>query len=260
MNITATMVKTLREMTGAGMMDCKKALVEANGDMEEASDILRAKGMKTADKKAGRDTNEGLVGILVDGNNIIMTKVNCETDFVARTEGFQNFVTSVLEAGVALDATETIATLGENIKVADVANLTVAGGDGITTATYVHNPLVSNMGTIGVVVHLTGSPSDELAKQIAMHIAASKPKAISVEQLDQKWVEKERTFLINQARESGKPENIIEKMIDGRMKKTLREVTLLDQPFVVNPDQTVGQALDAVGATVLQFSRLEVGE
>ena len=260
MTVTAKMVKDLRQQTGAGMMDCKNALTEADGDMELANDILRKKGMKIADKKSGRDANEGLVGVRVTDNVAYVVEVNCETDFVARTEGFQNFVTGVLDNfGDKIDTTEIIATLGENIKV---SNLSMVPMDTVL-ASYIHNQVVDGMGKIGVVVSLSGTASDELAAlgtQIAMHIAASNPKAVSFGDLDPEFVEKERQIFTEQALESGKPAHIAEKIVEGRMKKMLSEVALLHQPFVVNPDKTVGEILEEAEATVVTFVRTEVGE
>lgn len=260
MTVTAKMVKDLREQTGAGMMDCKNALTEANGDMELANDFLRKKGMKIADKKSGRDANEGLVGVRVTANAAYVVEVNCETDFVARTEGFQDFVNEVLDNfGKKIDTAEIIATLGENIKISNMAMIPMD----TVLASYVHNQVVEGMGSIGVVVSLSGTASDELAdlgKQIAMHIAASNPKAVSSEELDTEFVEKERQIFTEQALESGKPVHIAEKIVEGRMKKMFSEVTLLSQPFVVDLDKTVDQVLNEAEATIVTFVRIEVGE
>lgn len=258
MAITATMVKDLRAMTGAGMMECKNALTEANGDMDIANDILRKRGLKIADKKASRDANQGLIGVFVENNKAVIAEVNCETDFVARTERFQDFMTCVLTGGNT-DTTEVVAKLGENIKVNKIVHVDMD----TVLATYVHNQLVENMGSIGVIVNLKGTASDELAalgKQIAMHIAASNPKAVSVEDLDPVFVANERRLFTEQAEESGKPANIIEKIIEGRMQKALREVTLADQSFVIDPDITVGKVLKNANAEVVSFVRIAIGE
>ncbi len=258
MKITAKMVKELRQMTGAGMMNCKDALTEAEGNMELANDILRKKGLKIADKKAGRDANEGLIGIFADTNKAVVAEVNCETDFVTRTEGFQDFMTCVLTGGYS-DTTEIIAKLGENIKVHQIVHFPTVDA---VLATYVHGEVAPNMGKIGVAVTLRGESNDKLAvlgKQIAMHIAASKPKAVTVKELDSTFIENEKRLLTEQAIESGKPANIVEKMVAGRMQKILREVTLVDQPFVIDPDKTVGKVLEEAGAFVVSFVRLEIG-
>ena len=268
--IKASQVKDLRTMTGAGMMDCKNALTEADGDMDLANDILRKKGMKLVDKKAGRDANEGLVGVHIrqedDGTLCgCIVEVNCETDFVAKNEMFQKFVAdwarrSTMAATInEEELANLISKVGENIKLGSSAM--IKGGP--VMSSYVHNKVAGDLGSIGVLIVLDGEPSEELAStgyEIAMHIAASKPKAVAVENLDPEWVENERRLLTEQALESGKPENIVGKMVEGRMNKVLRAVTLLDQPFVINPDKTVGKVLEEAGATVIGFVRLEVGE
>jgi elongation factor Ts len=272
MSITASMVKELREMSGAGMMDAKKALTETNGDMEAAIDWLRTKGLATAAKKSGRTAAEGLVGVAVDGGTGVAVEVNSETDFVAKNAEFQTMVEAITKAALAkgsvedlLDAdlggksvkdvvTDKIATIGENMSVRRLAKV-----EGDAVASYVHNAAASDMGKIGVLVALKGADNG-IGKQIAMHIAATNPASLSEADLDPALVEREKNVLTEQARESGKPDNIIENMIKGRMKKFYEEVTLLNQKFVINPDVTVGQAAKDAGVEVLGFVRLEVGE
>jgi len=271
MTITASMVKDLREMTGAGMMDAKKALTETGGDMEAAIDWLRTKGLAKAAKKSGRTAAEGLVGVAVKGGTGVAVEVNSETDFVARNPDFQAMVRAIAEAALgvrdleALKAarigdktveetlTEAIARIGENMTLRRMARL-----EGDTVVSYVHNAAAEGMGKIGVLVALKGG--DGIGKQVAMHVAAASPAALSEADLDPAVVEKERQIQIDIARESGKPEAVIEKMIEGRMKKFAAEVTLLGQAFVVNPDLTVAQAAKEAGAEITGFVRLAVGE
>ena len=264
-DITAKMVKDLRTMTGAGMMDCKMALIATKGDMDLAKDELRKNGILIADKKAGRDANEGLVGVRVTQDAAFVVMVNCETDFVARNERFQSFVTEYLERAETQedfgdeDVANVVAEVGENIKlggIETVKQVNVLGG-------YVHGKVADELGTIGVVVSLKGEPTTELgvlAHTIAMHIAAANPKAVDSDSLDPAFIEKERKFLTDQAIESGKPAGIAEKMVEGRMRKMLKEVTLVDQSFVVDPDKTVGEVLKEANAEVVEFVRLAVGE
>jgi len=272
MAITAALVKELRDMTGAGMMDAKKALTANDGNMEAAVDWLRTKGLSQAAKKADRVAAEGLVSIAVDGGKGVAVEVNSETDFVAKNAGFQAMVKEI--TGAALDAsdvealkvamvngksvneliTDNVAKIGENMSVRRLAKI-----EGECVSAYVHNAAVEGMGRIGVLVALTGS-NVEFGRQVAMHIAAINPASLSEADLDQALVEKERNVLTEQARESGKPENVIEKMIEGRMKKYFSEVTLLNQSFVVNPDLTVGAAAKEAGVEILSFIRMEVGE
>lgn len=262
MIITAKMVKDLRTMTGAGMMDCKNALTEADGDMDLANDILRKKGMKLVDKKAGREANEGLVGVLVSENSVAIAEVNCETDFVARNEQFQIFVMNtaraVINLGFPVDVktADIVTALGENIKLGHYSFIDANNHE--TISTYVHGSVGEGVGKIGVAVVHTGD--DDLGRKIAMHIAASKPKAVSVDQLDSEWVENEKRLLTEQAIESGKPEAIVEKMVKGRMNKVLREVCLVDQPFVMDTEKTIGALLEEHEAHVVDFIRIEVGE
>ncbi|WP_425090302.1 translation elongation factor Ts [Tropicimonas sp. S265A] len=272
MAITAALVKELRDKTGAGMMDAKKALTETAGDMEAAVDWLRTKGLSKAAKKSGRTAAEGLVSVAVDGGNAVAVEVNSETDFVAKNAEFQAMVKSFATAalgvsdvealkgaevdGKTIEATLTdkIATIGENMTL---RRMTKLSGD--TVVSYIHNAAAPDMGKIGVLVALNGADNG-IGKQIAMHIAAANPASLSEADLDPAVVEKERQVQIDIARESGKPEQVIEKMIIGRMKKFLSEVTLLGQAFVVNPDLTVADAAKEAGVEVTGFVRMEVGE
>jgi elongation factor Ts len=272
MAITASMVKELRDTTGAGMMDAKKALTETDGDMEAAVDWLRTKGLAKAAKKSGRTAAEGLVAVAVSGGTGVAVEVNSETDFVGKNAEFQEMVAGI--AGVALGAgdldgllaadmggksvadtvTAKVATIGENMSVRRMAKLS---GDNVVS--YVHNAAADGMGKIGVLVATNGG-DDAFAKQVAMHVAAVNPASLSEADLDPAVVEKEKQVQMDIARESGKPEQVIEKMIVGRMKKYMAEVTLVNQAFVVNPDLTVGDAAKEAGAEILGFVRLEVGE
>ena len=267
MAITAAMVKELRDATGAGMMDAKKALTENDGDMEAAVDWLRTKGLAKAAKKSGRTAAEGLVGVAVDGGRGVAVELNSETDFVAKNEDFQAMVGNIARAALGaadLDAlkaadldgktveetvTEAIARIGENMTLRRMASV-----EGDVVASYVHNAAAPDMGQIGVLVALKGADNG-IGRQIAMHVAAANPASLSEADL-----EREKAVLTEQARESGKPEQVIEKMIAGRMKKFLSEVTLLGQSFVINPDQTVAQAAAEAGVEVVGFARLAVGE
>ena len=272
MAITAALVKELRDATGAGMMDAKKALTENDGDMEAAVDWLRTKGLAKAAKKSGRTAAEGLVGVAVSGGAGVVVEVNSETDFVAKNAEFQDMVRAITDAAVgaadldALTATEIggksvsdivtdkIATVGENMSVRRMAKL---GGE--TVAAYVHNAAADGLGKIGVLVAMTGADNG-IGKQIAMHVAATNPASLSEDDLDPALVERERQVLTDQAREGGKPDNIIENMIKGRLKKYYEEITLVNQKFVINPDVTVAQAAADAGVTITGFVRLEVGE
>ena len=272
MAITAAQVKELREMTGAGMMDAKKALTETDGDMEAAIDWLRTKGLAKAAKKSGRTAAEGLVAVAVDGGTGVAVEVNSETDFVAKNGEFQTMVKGIAEAALKVDdvdalaaadlggksvadtLTDKIATIGENMTLRRMAKV-----QGDTIATYIHNAAGTDMGKIGVVVALKGT-DEAFGKQVAMHIAAANPASLSEADLDPAVVEKEKQVQIDIARESGKPEAVIEKMIEGRMKKFMAEVTLLGQQFVVNPDLTVAKAAEEAGVEITGFIRLEVGE
>ena len=272
MAITAAQVKELRETSGAGMMDAKKALTETNGDMDAAMDWLRTKGLATAAKKSGRTAAEGLVAVAVSGGKGVAVEVNSETDFVAKNADFQGMVAKIAAAALNVadvDAlkeasvdgkpvsemiTDAIAKIGENMGVRRMAAVS-----GETVVTYVHNAAADNMGKIGVLVALNGG-SEEFGKQVAMHVAAANPASLSEADLDPAVVEKERQIQIDIARESGKPDAVIEKMIEGRMKKFLGEVTLLGQNFVINPDLTVAAAAKEAGAEIVGYVRMEVGE
>ncbi|MGB3312850.1 MAG: translation elongation factor Ts [Albidovulum sp.] len=272
MAITAQMVKELRESTGAGMMDAKKALTENNGDMEAAVDWLRTKGLAKAAKKSGRVAAEGLVGVAVAGGKGVAVEVNSETDFVAKNEEFQSMVSTIANAALGasdLDAlkvtevdgatvdekvTAAIAKIGENMTLRRMVSVT-----GDVVVSYVHNAAADGMGKIGVLVGLKGADAG-IGKQIAMHIAATSPASLSEADLDPTLVEREKTVLTEQARESGKPDAVIEKMIVGRMAKFFEEVTLLGQKFVINPDVTVAQAAKDAGVEITGFARVAVGE
>ncbi len=276
--ITAEMVKILRERTGAGMMDCKKALTETSGDMEAAVDWLRAKGISKAEKKSGRTAAEGLIGIAPGGHKAVIVEINSETDFVARNEAFQDLVRGVAAVALSTDGkvesvaaatypatgksvadsiTDAIATIGENMALRRSALLEVPHG---TVATYMHNAAGDGIGKLGVLVALKSEGDKEvlysIGRQVAMHIAATNPLAIRPEEVDPAVAERERNVFIEQSRESGKPENIIEKMVEGRMRKFFEEVALLSQAFVMNPDITVGQAIK--DAEKLAGAKIEV--
>jgi len=272
MAITAAMVKELRDSTGAGMMDAKKALTENNGDMEASVDWLRTKGLAKAAKKSGRTAAEGLVAVAVSGGKGIAVEVNSETNFVAKNSDFQAMVAKIANVALtvgdtdALKAadmggktveqavTDAIAIIGENMSVRRMATL-----EGETVVSYVHNAAATDMGNIGVLVAMTGD-NEAFGRQVAMHIAAVNPVSLSEADLDPAVVEKEKSVQIEIARESGKPDAVIEKMIVGRMQKYMAEITLLNQQFVVNPDLTVGAAAAEAGVVITGFSRIEVGE
>ncbi len=285
--ITAALVKELREKTGAGMMDCKKALTEIGGDVEAAIDWLRKNGLAAAAKKAGRVAAEGLVGVVTEGTQGALVEVNSETDFVARNEAFQGFVSQVAE--MALDAggdvaalaaaaypgggtvgaalTGMIGKIGENMSLRRTAALQVSQG---VVAGYVHNQAAPGLGKIGVLVALeSAGDADKLAtfgRQLAMHVAAAAPQAVSAEDVDATALERERSVLAEQARASGKPEDIIEKMVQGRLRKYYEEICLLDQTFVIDNESKVCQAVEAAGkdagapVTVTGFQRFQLGE
>ena len=269
---TAKDVQALRQLTGAGMMDAKKALTETSGDFEAAVDWLRTKGLAKAAKKSDRVAAEGLVAVFVDGPNGVAIEVNSETDFVAKNAEFQEMVKGF--AGVALNCdslealinadfqgkkiseviTDKIATIGENLSLRRIAKIS---GDQVVS--YVHNAAADGMGAIAVLVALKGN-NEEFGRQVAMHIAAANPQALNKDDLDPSIIEREKSVLTEQARESGKPEQVIEKMIDGRMKKFLSEVTLLGQDFVIDPDLTVEAAAKQSGVEILNYIRMAVGE
>lgn len=285
--ITAALVKQLRDKTGAGMMDAKKALVETGGDIDAASDWLREKGILKAAKKADRIAAEGLIGVAASGRSAALVEVNSETDFVARNEGFQKAVREI--AGIALanqgDVTKVahatassggtvnemlqglVATIGENMSLRRAASISVAEG---VVATYLHNVASEGLGKIGVLVALE-SPGDasrltDLGRKVAMHIASMKPLAATTAELDPAVVEKERQILTAQAAESGKPANVIEKMVEGRIRKFYQETVLVEQAFVMDPDVTVGKFIENAGknmgapVTLKGFIKFEVGE
>ena len=286
--ITAAQVKELREKTQAGMMDCKKALQENDGDMEAAVDWLRTKGLAAASKKAGRVAAEGLVTAQTDGKVGAVVEVNAETDFVSRNDQFQEFVSSVgtlalsgdgsLDGLAAMDfpgtgrvvsdeLTQRIATIGENMSLRRVSRLSVENG---VVGSYIHAATAPGLGRIGVLVALSSTADtaalEGLAKQLAMHIAAAAPQSATVEDLDPQTVERERAVLVEQARESGKPENIIEKMVEGRIRKFYEEVVLSEQVWVMDSDLKVKKVLEnatkELGAPVAiaGFTRYALGE
>ena len=288
MSITAAMVKELRDKTGAGMMDCKKALAETDGNMEAAIDWLRTKGIAKADKKSGRTAAEGLIAVASEGNSAVVVEVNSETDFVARNDGFQDLARSIASVALTTDGSvdaigaatvastsksvldtvkDAIAHIGENMSFRRSAKLSVDDG---VVATYVHNAVADGLGKLGVLVAVRSTGNTDvlnaIGRQVAMHIAATNPLALTSEDVDASVAERERNVFIEQARESGKPEAIIEKMVEGRMRKFYEEVALLSQSFVMNPDQTVGEAVKAAaeeaGAPVeiAAFVRFQLGE
>ncbi len=286
--ITAAAVKELRERTGAGMMDCKSALVESDGNLDAAIDLLRTKGLAAAAKKAGRAASEGLIGLKTDGLAGALVEVNSETDFVARNETFQTFVANVtaiaLEVGgdfeqlkavpypgtdrtVEEEATQLVATIGENISLRRSAGLSASKG---LIAEYVHNQVAAGLGKIGVIVALeSDAPADKLAeigKQLAMHICSTAPQSIDVGSIDPAVLERERTVLTEQAKESGRPEDIVAKMVEGRLRKYYEETVLLEQAFVIDTDLKVSQAVDAAAKEagseikIAGFVRFNLGE
>ncbi len=269
MTITASQVKELRERSGAGMMECKKALVETGGDIEAAIEHLRKSGLAKADKKAGRIAAEGVIVEAADAHSAVLVEINCETDFVAKDENFRSFADAVAKSALSVDAVEAllgaeleagetvetrrqqlVAKLGENIQIRRFERVSADGGP---IGAYIHG------GRIGVLVALQGG-SEALARDIAMHVAALNPQFVDADAVPADVLEKEKDILRAQAQDSGKPAEIIEKMIVGRLNKHLAEITLLGQPFVKDSDQTVGQLVKTAGAKVLGFVRLEVGE
>jgi elongation factor Ts len=287
MSISAAQVKELRDLTGAGMMDCKAALNETNGNMEEAVDWLRKKGISKADKKAGRTAAEGLIGVDSGVREAAIVEVNSETDFVARNEQFQEIVRNVAKVALAYGATEAVAvakypgsdksvtdtikdavgTIGENMSFRRSAKLVVPHG---AVATYVHNAVADGLGKLGVLVAIETTGNEHAAKafgrQVAMHVAATNPMALTAEQIDPAAVEREKAIFADQARQTGKPEAIIEKMVEGRLRKFYEEVVLLKQAFVLNPDITVEKALQdaekeiGAPAKISAYLRFALGE
>jgi elongation factor Ts len=285
-NISASLVKELRDKTGAGMMDCKTALGETDGDLEAAVDWLRKKGLAKAAKKAGRVAAEGLIGVVVQGLKGVAVEVNSETDFVARNEQFQGLVKMIaqvaLHAGTEVDAilaakvgdvaaadaiTEAIATIGENMTLRRAASLAVGKG---VIASYVHNSVAEGLGKIGVLVAIeSDGKTDELAtigRMVAMHVAAASPQALDPASLDSALVEREKGVLADKARAQGKPDKVIDKIVESGLKTFYKEVCLLDQPFVHDPSKSVAQALkEAEGKAgapikVANFVRFALGE
>lgn len=286
--VTAALVKQLRDKTGAGMMDCKKALSENDADVEAATDWLRKKGLAAAAKKAGRLASEGLIGVQVEATRGALVEINSETDFVARNEDFQKLVRSVAELApeangnaerlqameipttgrtVTDEITQAVATIGENINFRRTEAIEVDEG---VIGSYVHSQLSPGLGKIGVLVALKSAGAkaevEALGKQLAMHIAAAKPEAVSIDRLDPESVSRERAIYADQARTSGKPDNIIEKIVDGRMRKFYEESVLLEQVFVIDTDVKVKQAIEQVAEkigspiSVADFKRLALGE
>ncbi|ASS93204.1 translation elongation factor Ts [Peribacillus simplex] len=274
MAITAQLVKELREKTGAGMMDCKKALVQTEGDMEKAIDFLREKGIAKAANKGDRIAAEGLTSIVVEGNQAVILEVNSETDFVAKNEGFQNLVKE-LAAFLLANKPESVEaaleqTMENGAKVADHINAAVAKiGEKLTLRRFQVVSKTDNDafgaylhmgGRISVLSVLEGTTDEEAAKSVSMHIAAINPKYISRDQVDASELEREREVLTQQALNEGKPEKIVAKMVEGRINKFYEEICVNEQAFVKNPDQKVGQFVESKGGKIQSFVRYEVGE
>ena len=280
--ITASMVRELRDASGAGMMDCKKALVESGGDMEAAVDWLRKKGLSAAAKKSGRVAAEGLVGTASGPGAAAMVEVNAETDFVARNESFQNFVAEV--AGLALsvgddveklkaatypgtrhstqeELTKLIATIGENMSIRRAKVFRVNNG---TVASYMHNAVKPGLGKIGVLVALEGNGEqnvmEALGRQIGMHVAATRPEALDVNAVDSSALEREKAVLMEQAKASGKPDAVIQKMVEGRIRKYYEEVVLLEQVWVHDGESRVKVVVEKAGLKLAGFQRFQLGE
>ena len=274
MAISAKLVKELREKTGAGMMDCKKALTETDGDIDKAIDYLREKGIAKAAKKADRIAAEGLVHVEINGNEAAIVEINSETDFVARNEGFQNLVKEIanqvlatkaesvealmetkFEDGKTVDEKmkEAISTIGEKLSIRRFAVRTKSDNDAF--GAYLHMG-----GRIGVLTVIEGTTDEAAAKDVAMHIAAINPKYVSSDQVSEDEINHEREVLKQQALNEGKPENIVEKMVEGRLRKYLQEICAVDQNFVKNPDETVEAFLKSKGGKLVDFVRYEVGE
>ena len=284
--ITAALVKELREKTSAGMMDCKKALNETDGDLNAAADWLRTKGIAKADKKASRIAAEGLVAVAISGSTGALVEVNSETDFVARNDGFQAAVLEVAQLGLTVNSNIELASaitsggvnvtemfkklvgkIGENMSFRRMTRLSVSQG---VVAGYIHNAVIDGMGKIGVLVALESSGDNEkleaLAKKIAMHVAATNPLALSEDDLDSSVVEKERAMLKAEALESGKPEAIVDKMVEGRMKKFFKESVLLTQTFVMDGERSISKVIEDEASSInsdikmVAFSRMSLGE
>ncbi|HWA49902.1 MAG TPA: translation elongation factor Ts [Dongiaceae bacterium] len=285
--ITAALVKELREVSGAGMMDCKKALAENGGNLEQAVDWLRKKGLAAAAKKAGRVAADGLVGVVAEGNQGALVEINCETDFVARNEQFQGFVAAVAKLAlkasdiealkamqlpgesltVAEKLTQLVATIGENMQLRRIAKLSVSNG---AIAAYMHNAVVPGLGKIGVLVGLESTGDKAvlagLGKQVAMHVAATNPQALTIDAVDPAALERERAVLAEQAKASGKPAEIIGKMVEGRLRKYYEDVVLLEQVYVIDGESRVKQVIEKAakeaGAPVkiAGYARMALGE
>ncbi len=274
MEINAKLVGELREKTGVGMMECKKALVACEGDLEKAIDFLRKKGVSVAEKKAGRIANQGLVGLTVKGNKGAVVELNSETDFVAKNTDFQAFLKQVVD--LALDngkdietlkaaqlngksvqdnLVDLIAKIGENMTLRRVAVI-----EGENVISYIHTSIADGLGKIGVLLALTGANAAEVGKKVAMHIAASAPKFLSIADVDAETAAHEKGIYAEQARASGKSEAIIEKMVEGRMRKYYEEAVLLEQAFVMDPDKKVKDVLAEAGCTATAFVRYNLGE
>jgi elongation factor Ts len=286
--ISASLVKELRERTGAGMMDCKKALAEAGADIEQAADWLRTKGLAAAAKKAGRIAAEGLIGVAAEGGQGVLIEVNTETDFVARNDQFQNFTAKAARESLAVggdveklkgrpfpggsrtvgeELTHMVATIGENMSIRRAQVVSASPG---VVASYVHNQVAPGLGKIGVLVALKSSGDAvklaALGRQLAMHVAAANPRAVRTAELDPKLIDNERKILTEQAAGSGKPAEIIAKMVEGRLRKFYEEVVLLEQAYVIDPDKKVGKVVEAaakeIGAPVevAAIARFQLGE
>lgn len=281
MSVSASQVKELRDRTGAGMMDCKKALAEAAGDLSEAADLLRKQGLAQAAKKAGRDTREGAVAIAFRGNSGALVELNCETDFVARTEAFQELARAAAETALASKAdsvealtaaamegggtletrlTEAVGRLGENLRLARVMRLDADGG---IVAGYVHNRYGENVGTLGVLVALTGDDSEALSalgRQLAMHVAAAAPLALDRSALPAEMVEHERKIQEEMVRAEGKAEEMVAKIVEGKLKRFYAESSLLEQAWVLEPKTKVEAVLKEAGTSVSGYARFMLGE
>ena len=282
-NISASLVKELRDKTGAGMMDCKNALNENNGDIESSIDWLRIKGLAKAAKKSGRVASEGLIAVSSSDDFSAIIEVNSETDFVARNDIFQNVASKISSLGLMSSSiddlkeqnidekdmnvesyiTEMISSIGENI---NLRRMTRFDSSNSNVSTYIHGQVNEGLGKIGVMVNLKSDAEkealSELGKKIAMHIAATNPLSVSIEDIPSDVLERERNILIEEARESGKPEDIIEKMIDGRLKKFYQESVLLEQTYVIDGESKVSSVLQSLGSPVeiIEFVRYELGE
>jgi len=287
MSISANQIKELRNKSGAGMLDCKKALEENNSNIEDAVAWLRKKGLASASKKAGRDTSEGVIATYIDGNNATIIELSSETDFVGKNDKFLSLANKVVKSAHQFEGNdinqflasgkheltpineliaEHISIIGENIILKKIGKASVNKGKMIP---YLHNKPSDSIGKIGVIVALEGEVNDEIeafGRQLAMHIAASKPMALNVESLDQNIVEKEKNILRAQALESGKPANVVEKMIEGRIRKFLEEIVLLEQPFVIDGKTKIKKVIDELKSSnncdfnVAGYLRYEIGE